>query len=112
MSQPFRKELVIASIVAAALMFIGLVALGIPGAIFLEIPAWLGLAKGIEGDGAWPAAILVSLVWPLFIPLGVIAKHQVSTRGSMTWAKVSLWGTIVAGIVLVVTLVHLFSRFG
>ena len=34
MSQPFRKELVIASIVAAALMFIGLVALGIPGAIF------------------------------------------------------------------------------
>ena len=90
-------------------MFIGLLLLGIPGAILLEIPKWLGLAQGIEGDGAWPAAILVSLMWPLFIPLGVIARHLLSTRGSMTLAKVSLWGTIVAGIVLVVTLVHVFS---
>ena len=77
----FRKEFVIASIIAAALMFIGLVLLGIPGAIFLEMPKWLGLVKGIEGDGAWPAAIFVSLMWPLFIPLGVIAKYRIVDSG-------------------------------
>ena len=93
--------------IAAGLTVLGLVLLGIPGAILLEMPTWLGLAEGIEGDAAWPAAILVSLMWPMFIPLGVIAKHQLSTRGSRTLSTLSLWGTIVAGIVLVVTLAHL-----
>jgi hypothetical protein len=105
--KPFTKSLLVASVVAGVLMFVGLLLLGIPGAILLEIPTWLGVAKGIEGDGAWPAAILVTLVWPMFIPLGVIARHLLSTRGFTTLAKVALWGTIVGGTVLVVTLVHL-----
>ena len=105
--QLFRKEFLRASMIAAGLMVIGLVLLGIPGAVLLEMPTWLGLAKGIEGDAAWPAAIFVSLIWPMFVPLGIVAKHQLSSRGSRILSTLCLWGTIVAGIVLVVTLVHL-----
>ena len=107
--QPFRREFFIACIVAALLMFIGLVAIGIPGAFFLDISKWLGLVKGIEGDRAWPSAIFVSLIWPLFIPIGVIIKHELLTRGSLVLAKASIVGTVVFGIVIIVTLTHLFN---
>ena len=110
--QTLGRKIGVASITAAVLIFLGLLLLGIPGAILLELPKWLGIVRGIDGDGAWPAAILVTVVWPMFIPLGVIAKHLLSARGSTKLAHVALWGTIVAGIVLVVTLVHLVHRFG
>jgi hypothetical protein len=72
----------------------------------------MGLAGSIQGGAAWPAAILVSIVWPVFIPLGVIAKHPLSTRGARALSHVALWGTILVGIVTVVTLVHLAYRSG
>jgi hypothetical protein len=105
-----RRKVVVASITAACLMGLGLLLLGLPGAILLELPSWLGLTGSIEGDAAWPAAILVSIVWPVFIPLGVIAKHRLASRGAGTLSHVALWGTILVGAAAVVTLAHVAYR--
>ena len=47
---------------------LGFVLLGIPGAAFLEAIAPVMQSMGrppITGDAAWPAAIMMSLAWPL-----------------------------------------------
>ena len=57
---------------------LGLVLLGLPGAAFLETvqPIMQRLGRGaISGDGAWPAAILMSVVWPLALgPAYLVAR--------------------------------------
>lgn len=59
-----RRSLLLSIGVLAGL---GLVLLGLPGAAFLETlePLMKRLGRGaISADGAWPAAIVMSLVWP------------------------------------------------
>ena len=50
------------------LEILGFVLLGLPGAAFLEAIAPVMRVMGrpsITGDAAWPAAIMMSLAWPL-----------------------------------------------
>lgn len=71
------RPLWLSLIVAAALAFLGLFPLmGLPGGLLYE--KWrfafgrVGLPKAfpeLQGDRAWPAAILISLAWPWFLPL-------------------------------------------
>jgi len=59
---------------------LGLVLLGLPGGAFLEAlqPLMQRLGWGpISGDGAWPAAILMSAVWPLALAPAYLAARSV-----------------------------------
>ena len=59
---------------------LGLVLLGLPGAAFLETlePLMQRLGFGpISGDGAWPAAIVMSAVWPVALAPAYLAARSV-----------------------------------
>ena len=59
---------------------LGLVLLGIPGALLLEAlqPLMQRLGRGpIAGDGAWPAAILMSAAWPVALAPAYVAARSV-----------------------------------
>jgi len=65
---------------AAVLEGLGLVLLGLPGAAFLETlePLMQRAGRGpISGDGAWPAAILMSAVWPVALAPAYLAARSV-----------------------------------
>ena len=79
----FSRRSLIASI--GVLEVLGLVLLGLPGAAFLETlqPVMQRLGRGpISADGAWPAAIMMSLVWPVALaPAYLVARSvQLSDR--------------------------------
>jgi hypothetical protein len=65
-------------LLAGACQVLGLALLGLPGAAFLEAlqPIMQRLGRGpISGDGAWPAAILMSVVWPVSLaPAYLVAR--------------------------------------
>jgi len=69
------KSLVLSVVVIEVL---GLVLLGLPGAVFLETldPIMQRAGRGpLTGDGAWPAAILMSVVWPVALaPAYLLAR--------------------------------------
>ena len=60
------------------LEILGFVLLGLPGAAFLEAIAPVMQALGrppITGDAGWPAAIMMSLAWPLALaPAYAVAR--------------------------------------
>ncbi len=65
--QAFVKLLML----AGTLSVVGLLLLGIPGALWMipgETLVPLVFGRGPHGDTAWPIAIMVSLIWPWFIP--------------------------------------------
>ena len=65
---------------AGVLEVLGLVLLGLPGAAFLETlePLMQRVGRGsISGDGAWPAAIVMSAVWPLALVPAYLAARSV-----------------------------------
>ena len=61
-----------------ALEVLGFVLLGLPGAAFLEAiaPVMRGMGRPpITGDAAWPAAIVMSLAWPVALaPAYAVAR--------------------------------------
>jgi len=76
---------------------LGLVLLGIPGALLLEAlqPLMQRLGRGpIAGDGAWPAAILMSAVWPVALAPAYLAARSVGVgnlkRGFVAFAVLVL----------------------
>lgn len=59
---------------------LGLVLLGLPGAAFLETlePLMQRVGRGpITGDGAWPAAIVMSAVWPIALAPAYLAARSI-----------------------------------
>src|SRR5689334_9632394 len=73
--QPFQKELLVWTLVALGISVLSVLLMGLPGALLLEIPIRLRLCRPIKGDNAWPAALVVSVLWPIGIPVGVLVKH-------------------------------------
>jgi hypothetical protein len=62
---------------------LGLVLLGLPGAAFLEAldPIMERLGRSpISGDAAWPAAIMMSAVWPVALVPACLAARSVHLR--------------------------------
>ena len=60
---------------------LGFVLLGLPGAAFLEAIAPVMQTMGrprITGDAAWPAAIMMSLAWPLALAPAYAVARSVS----------------------------------
>ena len=74
---------------AGVLEVLGLVLLGLPGAAFLETlePLMRHFDRGpISGDGAWPAAILMSAVWPLALaPAYLVARSVPAGNPQRGW---------------------------
>ena len=66
------------AISVGALEVLGFVLLGLPGAAFLEAiaPVMQGMGRSrITGDAAWPAAIMMSLAWPVtLVPAYAVAR--------------------------------------
>ena len=65
---------------AGVLEVLGLVLLGLPGAAFLETlePLMQRVGRGsISGDGAWPAAIVMSALWPVALAPAYLAARSV-----------------------------------
>ena len=95
---------------AGALELLGLVLLGLPGAAFLETIQPVMQRAGhppISADGAWPAAILMSLVWPVALAPAYLAARSVRAgnglQGLVAFAVLVLMCLIIS--VLVYSLV-------
>ena len=92
---------------AGVLEVLGLVLLGLPGAAFLETlePLMRFFGRGpISGDGAWPAAILMSAVWPVALwPAYLVAR---SVRVGNTQRGVIALGVLVGLSVVMGALVY------
>lgn len=112
LTQSFQKELIIWTIAAIALSFLGLITMGIPGFFWLEIPVKLGIVSELKGDALWPSAIAVSMLWPLFFPVGVLVKHQLIKMGYVSYAITGFWGVVVGGIAAVLAFVYLGAGRG
>lgn len=93
--------------VAVALAVLGVVPLmGIPGAVVYELSApWVELLVGSGfrglGDGAWPAALVITLTWPSSLVLThALAQGPLHRRSR--WLKAALWIALpyAAGILL------------
>jgi hypothetical protein len=106
---PFRKEFTNWSLAAMVLMFLGIISLGITGYVWLAIPVALGLVSELAGDSAWPAAILMSLTWPLLLPIAVLVKHRLIKTGNSSMAVPAFWCVIVGGIAFVVTAIYVIG---
>src|SRR5262245_31939832 len=65
---------------AGVLEVLGFVLLGLPGAAFLETlePIMQRFGRGpITGDAAWPAAIMMSMIWPVGLAPAYLAARSV-----------------------------------
>jgi hypothetical protein len=73
--------------------------MGLPGMLVVGIGKLSGvLRKEVEGERLWPAAIMATLIFPLGISLGVLAKNLAYPQGGI-WLLgliLTLWlaGTI------------------
>src|SRR5262245_5540861 len=69
----FSRRSLIATVVV--LEVLGLALLGLPGAAFLETLQPV-MQRPISADGAWPAAILMSVVWPVAVAVAYLAARS------------------------------------
>lgn len=88
-----RRGAIILGVVAALLVVIGIALLGLPGAVIYELCApWVQLMMGSRytdlGDGAWPAAIIITLTWPASLLMAYAAANgPLRRRGrAVRWA--------------------------
>jgi hypothetical protein len=111
-----RRPALILTGVCAAIAILGVIPLmGIPGAILYELSKpWVQSMQGARfaelGDGAWPAAIVMTLVWPASIVLAyVITKGPLRRRSAfLRWPVLILFPYAVA---VVLTLwAHMSAR--
>jgi hypothetical protein len=103
----FSTRGLIVSIVVLEVLGLGL--LGLPGGAFLEAlePAMQRVGQGpITGDGAWPAAILMSVAWPLALVPAYLAARSVQSsnglRGLAAFAVLALMCSLVGAVVYII----------
>ena len=96
-------------VVVGVLEVLGLALLGLPGAAFLETlqPVMQRLGRPpISADGAWPAAIMMSLVWPVVVvPAYLVARSMQSSnrqRGLVAFAVLLPISFLVGALIYVV----------
>jgi hypothetical protein len=91
-----RRGLTIVTVLAAVIAILGVMPLmGIPGAVVYELSApWVRAIQGAGfrelGDGAWPAALVITLTWPWSLVLAYVqANGPLRRRG-----RVLRWTTM------------------
>ena len=75
-----RRGMIVTASLAALLAIGGMALLGLPGAILYELCVpWVQLMMGARftdlGDGAWPAAIIITLTWPASLVIAYAAAN-------------------------------------
>lgn len=92
-----RRGAFAVTVFAAVLALGGILLLGIPGALVYELCVpWVRLLMGARftdlGDGAWPAALLITLTWPASLVVAyVIANGPLRRRGrALRWLAMLL----------------------
>lgn len=90
-----RKGLVRTFVIAGVLAVLGVLLMGIPGALVYGISLpwvsmFLGEGSADLGDGAWPAAILISMTWPFSLVLAYVAaagplRHRSRLLRAISW---------------------------
>jgi hypothetical protein len=87
---------------ATAALSAGILLLGLPGAVFLEIVDDLGLARKLAPDAVWPLAIVVTVVGAVLIaPLSLAVRHR--------WPSANGWGHVWRTALLTVAATFLFT---
>jgi hypothetical protein len=100
---------------ATALTVIGIVFVGIPGALFLQVAAWLVSLFGfalLSGNkkAAWPIAILISALWPW--PTLFVSRWCYSARPTYPLVvRHLLAGSACLGLGLAICFVFAFLHF-
>ena len=89
--QPFQKEFITSLIIAAVIVIISFILLGMPGGIIISLLQKIGIGNNIEGDNAWPAALYISFFWPLCFPIAVLTKQFLIYHGHVGYAFFGLW---------------------
>ena len=97
-----RRGMVITGGAAFLLGLLGMLLMGLPGAVLYELAApWVRLALGEGyrdlGDGAWPAAIFITLVWPSSLVMAYAASYG-PLRGAPRWVRLLAWVLIPYGL--------------
>jgi hypothetical protein len=74
----FSPQWVLQAVLVAALVFGGgILLLGLPGAVFLEVANSLGLLGKLPPDAAWPLAILITFVGAVMIvPVSLVLRYR------------------------------------
>ena len=70
-----RSNIVKACVAGIVTLVVGLLLLGIPGAIVLEALATIGTIRTVTGDAAWPAAIVVTMAGAVMVTLASLAMR-------------------------------------
>lgn len=104
--QPYQKELLSYTIIAAGLSAAGLLLVGIPGQLLLDLAAKTGLVSPVKGDNKWPAAILLSVLWPICLPGGLLLKNYLLQQGYPSKSSNSLVLSLLLGIPFMTGLVY------
>jgi hypothetical protein len=91
-----RRGMIVTACLAALLSLGGILLLGIPGAIVYELCApWVRLMLGPRftdlGDGAWPAAIVITLAWPA----SLVAAYAIANGPLRRRGRVVRWMTLI-----------------
>jgi hypothetical protein len=109
------KNFLIALGIAAGIAFVSIFPfMGLPGGIILfSISPLLGFSsKNTEGDKAWPAAILTSVIWPFCLPLSLIVKHYMLQSSYNQYANLGWIATTLGGMILTVGIVNIMGKKG
>ncbi len=88
--QPFQKEFIISLILAAVIIIVSFVLLGLPGGIIITALQKVGIFNRIEGDNIWPASIFISCLWPLCFPIATLAKNYLIQHEYSSYSLVGL----------------------
>lgn len=82
-----RRGMIVVAVLALLFAIGGMALLGLPGALVYEVCApWVRLMLGGRftelGDGAWPAAIVITLAWPASLVVAyALANGPLRRRG-------------------------------
>jgi hypothetical protein len=86
-----RRGMKITGVLAVLFAVGGVLLLGLPGAVVYELCApWVRLMLGPRftelGDGAWPAAIVITLAWPASLVVAYALANG-PLRGRGRWVR-------------------------
>ncbi len=76
-SPQWRQWVVQANLAAVVVLGLGILLLGLPGAVFLEVAHGLGLLGKLPPDAAWPLALLITFACAVMIvPVSLALRYR------------------------------------